>query len=130
MLEFLVNRIIKVDEITHGITLENELVINNFSLVYGQKKTNGLLLSIEQQKQNCYLISRFGDYVGYFSFNADLGFSLKLTDFENNFDKALDEYLELQKNNWKDEDILKYLKIADEIKKYSISSKMIISRQL
>jgi hypothetical protein len=130
MLEFLVNRIIKEDEITHGITLENELVINNFSLVYGQKKTNGLLLSIEQQKQNCYLISRFGDYVGYFSFNADLGFSLKLTDFENNFDKALDEYLELQKNNWKDEDILKYLKIADEIKKYSISSKMIISRQL
>lgn len=130
MLEFLVNRIVEIDKITHGVVMENELVIHNFSLVYGLKKTNGLLFSIQQKNENCYLISRFGDYIGFLRYQVDLGFSLKLTDFENNFDSALDEYLELQRKDWKNEDIIKYLQIAKEIEKESKPSKMTISNPL
>ena len=130
MLEFLVNRIVEIDKITHGVVMENELVIHNFSLVYGLKKTNGLLLSIQQKNENCYLISRFGDYIGFLRYQVHLGFSLKLTDFEYNFDSALDEYLELQRKDWKNEDIIKYLQIAKEIEKESQPSKMTISNPL
>lgn len=130
MIEFLVNRIIEVDNITHGLVLENELVVYNFNIIYGENKTNSLLTEIEKQNQNCYLISRFGDYVGFLNYQIGLGFSLKLTDFENNFDTALDEYLSLQKKEWKNEDIIKYLKIAKEIEKERQPSKMIISNPL
>jgi hypothetical protein len=130
MLEFLVNRIGVIDNITHGMVLEDELVIHNFSLVYGLKKTNALLFSIRQRNENCYLISRFGDYVGFLRYQVDLGFSLTLTDFENNFDNVLDEYLELQRKEWKNEDIIKYLEIAKEIEKESQPSKMNISNPL
>ena len=130
MLEFLVNRIVEIDKITHGVVMENELVIHNFSLVYCLKKTNGLLFKKKKKNENCYLISRFGDYIGFLRYQVDLGFSLKLTDFENNFDSALDEYLELQRKDWKNEDIIKYLQIAKEIEKESKPSKMTISNPL
>lgn len=130
MVEFLVNRIVEIDNITHGVIVENELVIHNFSLVYGLKKANGLLFSIQQKNENCYLISRFGDYIGFLRYQVGLGFSLKLTDFENNFDSALDEYLELQRKEWKNEDIIKYLQIAKEIETESQPSKMTITNPL
>lgn len=130
MIEFLVNRIIEVDNITHGLVLENELVVYNFNIIYGENKTISLLTEIEKQNQNCYVINRFGDYVGFLNYQIDLGFSLKLTDFENNFDTALDEYLSLQKKEWKNEDIIKYLKIAKEIENESQPSKMTISNPL
>lgn len=130
MIEFLVNRIVNSDGVNHGLVLENELVIHNFNIVYGVNKTVSLLTEIQKQKKNCYLITRFGDYIGFLNYQVDLGFSLKLTNFENNFDNALDEYLELQRKNWKEEDILKYLKIAKEIENESKPSKMTISNPL
>ena len=130
MIEFLVNRIVDIDNVKHGIAMENELVIHNFNLVYGSEMTQKLLMFLERENKNQYLINRFGDYVGFLNYQVDLGFSLKLTDFENNFDKALDEYLELQKKSWKEEDIIKYLKIAKEIEKVSQPSKMTISNPL
>ena len=130
MIEFLVNRIVDIDNVTHGIAMENELVIHNYNLAYGSEMTQKLLVYLERENKNQYLINRFGDYVGFLNYQVGLGFSLKLTDFENNFDKALDEFLELQKKNWKEEDILKYLKIAKEIEKESQPSKMTISNPL
>ncbi|MBP2282971.1 hypothetical protein H4V97_001289 [Flavobacterium sp. CG_23.5] len=130
MICFLVNRIVEIDNVTHGIAMENELVIHNFGLVYGLEKAKNLLLSIQQKNENQYLISRFGDYIGFLQYKVDLGFSLKLTDFENNFDTALDEYLSLQKKEWKQEHIIKYLEIAKEIENKSQPSKMIISNPL
>lgn len=129
MIEFFVNRIILEENITTGMVMEDELVIHNFTLAYGLKKTNGLLLSIQQKNENCYLISRFVNYVGFLQYQTDKGFFLKLTDFEN-FDGALDEYLELQKKNWGNENIIKYLKIAKEIENESKPSKMTISNPL
>ena len=110
--------------------MENELVVHNFNLVYGSEMTQKLLMFLERENKNQYLINRFGDYVGFLNYQVGLGFSLKLTDFENNFDKALDEYLELQKKSWKEEDIIKYLKIAKEIEYESQPSKMTISNPL
>lgn len=130
MLEFLVNRIEKIDNIIHGIVLEDKLVIHNFGLVFGLKKTNGLLIEISQKNENCYLISRFGDYVGFLNYKVNLGFSLTLTDFENNFNNALDEYLLLQKKEWKKDDIIKYLQIAKEIETKSQPSIMTISNAI
>jgi hypothetical protein len=130
MIEFKVNRIVIIDNIKHGIVLENELVVENFKLIYGTNKTISLLKTIESKKQNRYLICRFGNYVGFLNYQIGLGFSLKLTDFENNFDNALDEYLSLQKKEWKEEDIMKYLEIAKEIESESQPSKMIILNPL
>ena len=130
MIEFLVNRIVDIDNVKHGIAMENELVIHNFNLVYGSEMTQKLLMFLERENKNQYLINRFGDYVGFLNYQVGLGFSLKLTDFENNFDKALDEYLELQKKSWKEEDIIKYLKITKEIENESQPSKMTISNPL
>ena len=127
MIDFKVNRIVTIDNVKHGIVTNSFLVIENFKLVYGFDKTVNLLKTIEDKKQNCYLICRLGDYVGFLNYQIDLGFSLKLTDFENDFDSALDEYLDLQKKDWKEEDILKYLKIAKEIENESHPSKMTIS---
>lgn len=126
MLDFKVNRIVEIDNVKHGIITDSVQVVENFKLVYGSDKTISLLKTMEETKQNCYLICRFGDYVGFLKYQIGLGFSLKLTDFENNFDNALDEYLSLQKKEWKDDDVMKYLKIAKEIETESYPSKMTI----
>jgi hypothetical protein len=49
MICFLVNRIVEIDNVTHGIAMENELVIHNFGLVYGLEKAKNLLLSIQSR---------------------------------------------------------------------------------
>lgn len=130
MIDFLVNKIEEVDGLTTGIVTDNLLVIHNLNLIYGEHKTINILAEIERLNQNCYSISRFGDYVGFLNYQLDLGFSLKLTDFDNNFDKALDEYLNLINKDWKKEDTIKYLKIAKEIEAESQPSKMTILNTL
>ena len=130
MIEFLVNKIQEVDDLTIGIVADSHLVIHNLNHIQGEHKTINILSEIERINQNCYSISRFGDYVGFLNYQLDLGFSLKLTDFDNNFDKALDEYLNLINKDWKKEDTIKYLKIAKEIEIESQPSKMTISNHL
>lgn len=130
MIEFIVNETYKEGNATHSMVLEDELVIFNLKLVYGMQKTEILINSIKEKNENCYFISRFGNFIGFFRFQTDNGFSLKLTDFKNNFDTALDEYLELQKKDWKNEDIIKYLQIAKEIEKSNQPSKTIILNKL
>ena len=71
MIEFLANRIYKEDDVSHAMVLEDELVIFNFNLVYGIQKTASLLKTIKEKNENCYFISRFGDYVGFFRFQTD-----------------------------------------------------------
>ena len=57
MIEFLVNRIVDLDNVKHGIVMENDLVVHNFQLVYGTEITQKLLIYLERENKNQYLIN-------------------------------------------------------------------------
>ncbi len=115
MLEFFVNKIEEENNVTHGDVAENSLVLENFATIYGIGKANGLMALAEKNKANFYLIERFGNYVGFIQYKTELGFLMRLSDFGDNIDNVLDEYLELEAKNWKIEERVKYVRIAKEI---------------
>ena len=79
------------------------------------EKIGAVLPFLVEKNDNFFIIERFCQYVGYIQFRTDLGLSMKLSDFKNNMDNVLDEYLELEAKDWELADRMKYIEIVDEI---------------
>lgn len=114
MKQFLVHTIVEEDNVTHGIAVTNNLIYKNFETMVGEK-IGAVLPFLVEKNDNFFIIERFCQYVGYIQFRTDLGLSMKLSDFKNNMDNVLDEYLELEAKDWELADRMKYIEIVDEI---------------
>lgn len=116
MKEFFVNTIIGQGGSTHGIAGTDELVLKNLDTAFGNQFSLKLIKYLKESgEESANFIERMGNYVGYLQFYKTIGFSLKLSDFGDDIDKSLDLYLSLEATGWKDEDRVKYIKIAHQI---------------
>ena len=114
-MELKVNKIIEEENVIHGIAVYDDIVLDNFEKVYGKEKANKIKYLADQNSQDFYLIERFFQYVGFLQFQVGIGLSLKLSDFKNNMDNVLDEYLKLESKDWNAAEREKYAKIYHEI---------------
>ena len=114
MKTFMVNEIITNNNVLHGIVVDQKLVFKNFETMSGKKMAEVIFLEIKQNK-NFYFIERFCQYVVYVQFRVGLGISMKFSDFGDNIDNVLDQYLKLEAKNWDRKDTLKYVETVQQI---------------
>jgi hypothetical protein len=114
-MELVVNKITEENNVIHGIAVFNDIVLENFEKTFGKEKAKNLKILVDKNIQDFYLIERFFQFVGFLQFQRNIGLSLKLSDFKNNIDNVLDEYLELESKNWSLAERNKYAQIFDEI---------------
>ncbi len=114
MKNFFVNKIIEKNNIIHGMTVDQKLVLKNFETMSGKKMAEAISTLVKENK-NFYFIERFCQYVVYFQFRVGLGLSMKFSDFGDNINNVLDEYLKLEAKNWDKKDRIKYIEIVQQI---------------
>lgn len=115
-LKIYVNEIIHEGIITHGIVVLKSTIYEDIDIIYKGKIKDFLISMIKNSKEAFYSFDRFCQYVIYLQFQPILGLSIKISDFKNDTDAALDEYMSLRIKDWlkKDTDII--MKIFQEIK--------------
>lgn len=117
MTDIFVNDIIEDNGVTHGIAVLDKTVLKNIKIVYSGKMLATILALINTPPQEgLYFFDKFCQYVVYFQQQPDLGLTMKLTDYQNNDDLALDEYLVLKQKDWLQQDREKIMELFHEIK--------------
>lgn len=115
-LEIYINHIEKEGETIHGIAAWDKTVEENLSIIFRNDKVlEGIRYLIKNSAQPFYTFTRFCQFIIYIQFQPTLGLSMKLTDFNNNIDSALEYYSDLKNKEWKKEDIDKILTIFQDI---------------
>lgn len=112
--------------IIHGIAASDKNVIKCLHTIYGDKTVVLLVKIKEAPNEAFYFFDKFCQFIIYFQYFPSLGLSMKFTDLENNYDLALDEYLDLLKMEWKKEDRDKITQLFEEIKKSHLEKATLI----
>ena len=106
-----VNEIIEKDNVIHGIVDFKNLVLDIYSLTYGQEKADALeeLLElselVDENNQSFFFIKRFYQYVGVIEFTGETMLKLTLSDFKNDI-SAVHQYLKEVSTDWNQKDYL------------------------
>jgi hypothetical protein len=122
-----VNHIIEQNGITHGIAALDKTVLEDIDLIY-----TGKMLQVVKQlistvtAEPFYFFDRFCQFVIYLQYQPVLGLSLKVSDYHNDVNAALDEYNILSANQWQKKDRDKILQLFQEIQKSNEVAEMII----
>ena len=117
-LEIFINHLENEGVIQHGIAALDKTVEENLNIIFNNNQTlSGIKQLIKTSNLPFYTFTRFCQFVVYIQFEPVLGLSMKLTDFKNNTDAALEYYNDLMDNNWNKSDRDKILKIFSDIKK-------------
>src|SRR5437016_3176387 len=118
MRQLIANEIIEQNGITQAIVVWNEDVVKNLSVIYPRgpvgEKIKNLLLN--PPKDGFHFIDRFCQYVILLQDDVFTGLSMKISDFKNNIDTGLEEYQQLKRLGWDQQDIEKIMKIVVDIK--------------
>jgi hypothetical protein len=131
-MDIFVNDIIDDNGVTHGIAVWNKTVLKNINLIYSGNKLTKILSLIENPpKEGFYFFDKFCQYVVFVHQQPVLGLSMKFTDFQNNDDLALDEYLLLKEKQWQQHDREKIMQLFHDIKtKSHDNGNLIIENQV
>lgn len=117
MTDIFVNEILEDNGVTHGIAVWDKTVLKNIHILYsGKMLTNILALISNPPKEGLYFFDKFCQYVVFVQQQPILGLTMKFTDYQNNDDLALDEYLILKEKDWQQQDREKIMKLYHEIK--------------
>ena len=114
-----VNHTREENEVIHGIAVWEHTVKKDLEIMYSGKGFT--LKNIEFLKQNpphpdgFHFISRYFQFVVLYQYNTTTGSSLQFSDYQNDLDKALEEYTLLLKMGWREEDRNNIMKIFQEI---------------
>lgn len=117
MKELFVNQIVEQGGVTHGIIGEDRLVKKNLYAIYSKEKVAKLLVIFSDPINDSYFFDRFCQYIIYVQYQPTIGLSMKISDFKDDIDLALDEYRKLQIKGWAQADIDKIMKLVQEIGK-------------
>jgi len=99
-----------------GIVGLDKTVLGNIRIMYGESLGKKMLHLLTTSDPNGgYHIDRFCQLVIFIQYQPSLGFSMKISDFGGNINFALDEYIELQKNEWSIEDTNKIMSLFQNI---------------
>lgn len=115
MSEVYVNKIYIQNGVTNGIIVLDKTIAKSIPLIYPEK-TQKIFFHYISQKQDFHSIDRFAQFVALFQFSNKTGISIKLSDYHNDIDVAIDEYAFLQGKEWETEDRDKIMRIVLEIK--------------
>lgn len=119
MKQVFVNEIIKEDNGSRtGLIVWNDTIVEDMAILYDDKVQRGIKHYIQNppHPDGFHMLSRFCQFIVLFKWDTKLGASLTLTDFDNDLDNALDEYLKLSANDWTIEDRNDIMKIFEEIR--------------
>ena len=119
MKEIFVNEIIKEDNGSRtGIIVWDDTIIEAMPVLYDNKVQQGIAHYIKNPPDpgGFHMFSRFCQFIVLFGWQPILGVSIKLSDYDNNIDNALDEYLQLAEKDWAIEDRNDIMKIFEEIR--------------
>ena len=116
MKEIFVNTIYEQDNIVYGVAVHDHTVWKNLETIYSEIVFKVLETKIKFQPEPFYSFDKYCQFVTYINFVPDLGLSMKFIDFENDTDKALEEYTILKTKSWTKEQIQKIMKLHIEIK--------------
>ena len=132
MTDIFVNDIVEDNGIIHGLAVLNNTVLKNINLIYSSNKLTDILALIKNPpKEGFYFFDKFCQYVVFVQQQPVLGLSMKFTDFQNNDDLALDEYLVLKEKQWQQQDREKIMQLFHDIKtKSNETGNLIIENQV
>ena len=117
MKKVFVNQIMEENGILHGIAALDKTIKEDLPIIYPSKKLQILeKLQATHHPNSVYSFDRYCQFVVYLQYQPILGFSIKLSDYKNNIDAALDEYSILRGKGWLKEDIDKIMTIFQDIK--------------
>lgn len=117
MTDIFVNEIIKDNGVTYGIAVWDKTVLKNINIIYsGAMLTNILSLLNNPPSEGLYFFDRFCQYVVFVQQEPYYGLTMKFTDYQNNDNLALDEYLKLKQKDWLQRDREKIMELYHEIK--------------
>lgn len=108
------NRKTLIEGVTTYMALEDNIVIENFNVIYGEEKTERLVKNILDMGVPMYSIMRLCNFVVVMRFAPKNGFSLELMEYED-LNQGLERFKTYQGKNWKPEDIDKIMKLVQEI---------------
>lgn len=115
MKEIFVEKIIEENGITHGLTGDDKTVKENLVIVYPAGGKNYVLSLIKTRgDESFYVIDRFCQFIVFTQYTPQLGLSMRISDFHNRFEGALDFYGEL-KDDWSSADTDKIISICNDI---------------
>lgn len=110
------NQIIIEKGVKHGIAGLDQTVMDNLQILYAPNKVNSLLDIFTKSPKGAYFFDRYCQFLIFAQFQPGLGYSMKISDFHNDLDLALDEYSALTEKGWNKEDRDKIMKIFQDIK--------------
>lgn len=101
-----------------GVIVWDDTIIEDIPILFDDKTERGLkhVIQNKMQPEGFYLFSRFYQFIVLFKWNPIMGISISLTDYGNDIDSALDEYLELEEKKWTVEDRNTIMRIFEEIR--------------
>lgn len=108
------NSIKQTQNATHYIAVWNDHVLWNLQNMYGNIKASQVN-ELYKRGDTFYFIERYNKYLVLLRCDGVLGFTLKFTDFDGNFDNVLDEYTELRQKQWEQKDLDKIADCARRI---------------
>ncbi len=115
-LEIFINHIEKEGETIHGIAAWDKTVEQNLNIIFrNDKALDGIRYLIKTSKDPFYTFTRFCQFVVYIQYQPILGLLMKLSDFKNDTDAALEYYKDLRENEWNKADVDKILSIFQDI---------------
>ena len=116
MKEIYVNTVYEQDNIINGVAVHDHTVWKNLRNIYSDIVFKVLETKIKLQPEPFHSFDKYCQFVTYIEFVPDLGLSMKFIDFENDTDKALEEYTILKTKSWTKEQIEKIMNLHIEIK--------------
>lgn len=113
--KILVTEIFEDGNVTHGAITQDELCIEMLVKIIGMEKATALILLAKCTEMDFYSVFRYFQYVCLFMYEKEKGLSLKISDFKNNIDNALEKHTELNGKGWDLETRNKYCAIVQDI---------------
>jgi hypothetical protein len=115
MAELIANDLITYGQFKQWITITTEYTLLDYEAAFGEKSLKGISNAINIAQANFYDIRRCFQFVSLLKYTHSMNL-LTLALFESpSMDDFLDGFIALQGKNWKEEDLNKIGRIAQEI---------------
>ncbi|MFA5793367.1 MAG: hypothetical protein WC897_05930 [Candidatus Gracilibacteria bacterium] len=126
-----VNEIIDNGETVKGLAVLNHTVLTALKDMYERSHLDKIMFLAQQAGQSIYFFDRYCQYIVFAQISViGNGFkgALYLIDCNGNYDAALDQYLEYEKNGWDLNDRTKFMNKFEEIvnDKTGITAQLVI----
>jgi hypothetical protein len=117
MEKLFVNEVVKENGVTHGIVGSGKTTLDNIKIIFKGNRFDAISTLIENPPAEGFnSFDRFCQFIVLTQFHPTFGLSMKISDFHNDMDAALDEYNVLKGKELEKETRDKLMRLFLEIK--------------